>query len=576
MNREPAPQRVVSAALLEPFLIQLGEEGRKKITEYAGHRANGDDRISVARIVSPEGWLEAGQVAEFDEYFLVLSGTVRLTFRDGTFEIGEHQAALARAGEWVQHGTPHPGGAEYLAICLPSYAPDRVHSGATATPAPGEVESLYALDEAHLWHPWAPVAAAVRGSRRVFVSGSGCHLYDSEGRQYFDARSSSFNAGLGYGRADVVAAVSMQMQRLMTYDLVDASTDPPIRLAHKLSQILPPPLRRVFFCSGGSEAVEAAIKMVRIYQGLRGYPERTVLLGYAGGYHGPTLGAMGLYGSAFHQTGSGPLPEGFATLRHPSAVTGSPLTAEAAIAEVEEAISRAGGPSRVAAILLEPVQGNGGVRIPGPDFLPQLRTLCDREGILLVFDEIMTGCGRTGRMFAFEHWGVVPDVLLLSKCLTGGYMPLSALVTRDEIYAEFSHDPLLGGFRHGHTNTGHAAACAAGLAVLRAIESEGLVENARANGEIVLGHLRRLAAGQPAILDVRGLGLLIGLELARTEDGASRAERVLVAAAELGLLLRRSGEVIILSPPLTLSAADRGELLALLEQALRPELAPSL
>jgi adenosylmethionine-8-amino-7-oxononanoate aminotransferase/mannose-6-phosphate isomerase-like protein (cupin superfamily) len=555
----------------EPVRIELlGTAAQKLIDEHVGRRATGDDRVSVARIKSPEGWAERGQVPEFDEYFLVLSGTLRVSFRDGSVDVGPNQTILARAGEWVQHGTPYPGGAEYIAVCLPSYAPERVHpdgerpAGRRAGLAPEEIERLRAFDRDHMWHSWSPIDA----EPRIFVEGSGCYLTDAEGKRYLDARSSSFNTGLGYGRADVAAAISEQLRKLMTYDIVDASTEPPLRLAGRLAGLVPPPLTRCFFCTGGSEAIETAIKLTRIYHGLRGRPEKTVLLGYKGGYHGPTLGAMGLYGSVFHQTGCGPMPTDFGTIPHPAAVTGAPMTAGEGIAAVERAIGEAGGPARVGAIFLEPIQGNGGVRIPPDGYLAQLRRLCDRHDILLVFDEIMTGCGRTGRLFALEHWDVVPDILLLSKCLSGGYMPLSVLVTRDDIHDTFREDPLLGGFRHGFTNSGHAAACAAGLAVLDVIERENLVENARAQGEVILQRLRELATGMPAILDVRGLGLLIGFELAKDEAGESRAARVTARAAELGLLLRRAGEVLIIAPPLILDGEDREALLGMLERAL--------
>ena len=395
---------------------------------------------------------------------------------------------------------PYPGGAEYLAVCVPAYAAERVHPdpgpAARAAPpaiAPEELARLRDLERKHLWHPWSAIDAAA--PRRLFVRGSGCYLVDGEGRRYLDARSSSFNAGLGYGRADVVAAVARQMTELMTFELVDAATVPPILLAGRLAALLPPRLQRCFFFSSGSEAVEATLKLARVHHRIRGHGEKSVCLGFRGGYHGPTLGAMGLYGSAFHQTGCEPMPADLGALPYPATDGGAPLSAEEGLAAVEAAVERAGGASRIAAIVIEPVQGNGGVRIPPPGFLAGLRRLCDRLGALLVFDEIMTGCGRTGSLFAFEHWQVVPDVLLLSKCLSGGYLPLSVMVTGDDVYRSFRQDPLLAGFRHGHTCSGHAAACAAGLAVLDAMEREDVVANCRRQGGAIVERLRQSPLG---------------------------------------------------------------------------------
>ena len=560
------------SGLCPPARIDLGAVMGKRIEEYVGRRADGEDRLSIARIHSPQGWSEGGQRAAFDEFFLVLSGAMLFEFDGGCLEAHAGQAVVARAGQWVRHSTPHPGGAEYVAVCTPAYGADRVDrddGGATAKPTielpltDEELAGLRRIESDHLWHPWSPIECAT--PRRLFVRGEGCHLIDAVGRRFLDARSSSFNVGLGYGRSDVVSAVARQLAQLMTFELVDASTAPPILLAGKLASLLPARLQRCFFFSSGSEAVEATLKMARMYHRLRGEPDRSVLLGFRGGYHGPTLGAMGLYGSAFHQTGAEPLPGDFGTIPHPGADTGAPKTAEQGLRQVEEAFLEAGGPSRVAAVVLEPVQGNGGVRLPPEGYLAGLRELCTRHGILLVFDEIMTGCGRTGRMFAFEHWGVVPDVLLLSKCLTGGYMPLSVMVTGEEVYQTFRRDTLLGGFRHGNTCTGHAAACAAALAVLQAMEREAVVANCARQGEAISDRLRHLLAGRSRVREVRGLGLLIGIDLGG-EDPVSLARSMAARAAELGLLVRQAGPVLIIAPPLVLQDAERRHLLAVLEQ----------
>jgi adenosylmethionine-8-amino-7-oxononanoate aminotransferase len=208
----------------------------------------------------------------------------------------------------------------------------------------------------------------------------------------------------------------------------------------------------------------------------------------------------------------------------------------------------------VAALIVEPVLGIGGVRLPPDGFLRQLREICDRYGMLLVFDEILTGFGRTGKMFAFEHWGVLPDVLLTSKCLTGGYVPLSAVTVREDIYETFAEDPLLGGFRHGHTNSGHAACCAGALAVLEIIQREHAVRNAELRGGQLLAGLQQTLSGVPGILEIRGKGLLVGIEF--SPDVPDAADATARAARGRGVLVRHQDNIITVAPPLIVRADE--------------------
>jgi adenosylmethionine-8-amino-7-oxononanoate aminotransferase len=420
-------------------------------------------------------------------------------------------------------------------------------------------------DSKHLWHPWTPFGGPGISHLPLYVSGSGCHVFDAEGKKYLDATSAALNASLGYGRADIVSAVSEQMSRLMTFELAGASTVPPIQLATKIADLLPPSLTRTFFCSSGSEATETAIKMVRLYHRLRGEFTRNLIVGFRGGYHGATCGALALSSSAFNQQGYDPALTGFVIVDHPSGVTGMVTPSEEAIARLERVLD-AEGPNKIAGVVIEPILGIGGVRIPPDNYLKLLRQLCDRYGILLIFDEVLTGFGRTGRLFALEHWDVVPDIILLSKCLTGGYVPLSAITTTDDIYTTFSQDPLLGGFRHGHTNSGHAAACTGALAVIAAIENERLVQNSAIQGKFLLDGLRSITATSPDVSDVRGLGLLIAIEFAADDDGTPLATRFAKGAAIRGLLVRQQENIVTLAPPLIITTSECGVLLTTVGQ----------
>ena len=422
-------------------------------------------------------------------------------------------------------------------------------------------------DLAYLWHPWTPVSGLQHGLP-LYVRGDGCYVFDAAGKKYLDARSAALNASLGYGRRDIIEVIAEQMMLLMTFELAGASTVPPIQLAVKIAELLPPPLRRTFFCSSGSEATEAAIKMSRMYHRLRGETERTTIIGFRGGYHGATWGALALSNSVFNQEGYEPLAGGFLAVDHPNGITGYTTPVEQAIGWVECAI-REQPHGTVAAFIAEPVLGIGGIRLPPDGYFKLLREVCDRSGILLIFDEILTGFGRTGRMFAFEHWGVIPDILLTSKCLTGGYIPLSAITTSDAIYNTFARDPLLGGFRHGHTNSGHAAACAGALAVLTAIEREGLIQNAAELGKKLLEGLRSILATYPAVVEARGLGLLIGIEFAaETTARPPVAERFAKRALMRGLLVRQQENIVTLAPPLVLSEDECSQLLDIIWNVL--------
>ncbi|MEV5605540.1 aminotransferase class III-fold pyridoxal phosphate-dependent enzyme [Streptomyces sp. NPDC052299] len=406
------------------------------------------------------------------------------------------------------------------------------------------------------WHPWTPIQQA---ERLTLVSGRGCHVSDAQGRSYLDMRSGTLNATVGYSHPAVVEAMHAQASKLMTWDLAEVSTLPARDLADRIAGLLPAPLEYTLFCNSGSEATEAAVKVARMWHWIEGRPERTVVLSFADGCHGATTAAIAATASAFRREGVGPLPDGYTHLATPRCTACAEGTehGECRIpgAEEWEAQILAIGAESVAAVLVEPILSVGGVIVPPPGRLAELRALCDRYGILLIADEVTTGLGRTGAYFGFEHdlgsGGTAPDIITTAKGLTGGYAPLAAVTVRADIYAAFARDPLLGGLRHGHTTGGHTTACAVALTVLDIVEGDMLVAAAADRGEQLLDALAPLKE-RLAVRDVRGRGLLIGVEMASRELACSVAR----AAQEQGVLIRAFGPVLTLAPPLVISEEE--------------------
>lgn len=394
---------------------------------------------------------------------------------------------------------------------------------------------LLAVDAEYLWHPWSP--SRVSPDTVVAVAGEGCEIRDAQGRTYLDAKSSGLNATLGYGCRPVIEAVSAQLARLMTYDMGEGANVPAIELAQRIAGLTGPGLSRTFFCNSGSEALEACIRITRFYHAVRGATGRTGIVSFENAYHGATMGA------AACSAGSSPIaaeltPAGFVTV--PGAGAG--------IEPLRGHLTEHG--SGTAAVFIEPVQARGAHVVPD-DYLRAVRQLCDEHGVLLVLDEVTTGFGRTGLMFAHGHSGVRPDLLATSKGLTGGYMSLGAVTTTPEVFEVFDRHKHKAGFVHGHTHSGHASACAAALAVIDYLESANLLANVRARGAQLLGRLADLR-GVPCVRDVRGRGLLAAVEL----DSSRRAGQVRRRMKEQGILVRRTGANIVLAPPLIITAAQ--------------------
>ena len=370
------------------------------------------------------------------------------------------------------------------------------------------------------------------------VRAEGAWLYASDGRRYLDLIAGIGVAALGHSHPVVLDALMSQARRylhVMVYGEYILETQ--AQLAARLATLLPTTLERVYFTNSGAEAIEGALKTARKYTG------RQTFIAFDGAYHGDTLGALALAGNASFRAPFGELP---GPVRH------LPYNAEAALGAID---------GRVAAVVIEPVQAEGGVRIPSHSFMEALRDRCSATGALLIFDEVLTGLGRTGRLFALEHFGVVPDLLVLAKALGGG-LPLGAFCGSDEVIGTLAHDPPLG---HLTTFGGHPLSCATGLAALEVIVQERLWERAEEMGEYLTTRLRNLVGEQ--IREVRGIGLLMGIEFAEAEF----ARRFVAEAITRGVVVNwtlNADRVVRLAPPLTITTDEADFALRVFDEAL--------
>jgi len=354
----------------------------------------------------------------------------------------------------------------------------------------------------------------------------GSWLIATDGRRYLDFIAGIGVSALGHGNREVLDAIAAQARRhlhVMVYG--EYVIESQVMLARRLVELLPRPIERVYFTNSGAEAIECALKVARKFTGRAGF------VAFDGAYHGDTMGALALAGNDAMRAPFGELP---------GPVLHLPFTDVGAIDKID---------STIAAVIVEPVQAEGGVRIPEAGFIRALWERCDRVGALLIFDEVLTGFGRTGRMFALEHFGVVPDIVVLAKALGGG-LPLGALCSRDELLGTLSHDPPLG---HITTFGGHPLSCAAGLASLNVIVRERLWERAATVGAEILQRLQAMHTTE--IASVRGLGMIIGIEFRDAALARSFVEATLARGVITNWTLN-ADNVVRIAPVLTIAADE--------------------
>ena len=442
------------------------------------------------------------------------------------------------------------------------------------------VEELVALDQAHLIHPLHSAGGHLASGPLVLVSGQGAVVRDIHGREYIDGLSQLWNVNVGHGRRELAEVAAAQMSQIAFASNYSGQANiPAIRLARKLVEISYPNMQAVFFASGGAESNESAFKLARSFWKMRGYADKVKIISRRWAYHGVTIGAMSATGMSSYWPQFEPRAPGFLQVAPPYCYrcelgkTPGHCPIDSA-EDLEQTILRE-GPDTVAAFIAEPVQGAGGV-IPPPDgYFAKVREVCDRHQVLFIADEVITGFGRTGKMFALDHWNVLPDIVSFAKGVTSAYIPLGGIIISKTIAEALRSLPPEQAWMHAYTYSGHAVACAVGLKNVEIIEREGLVQHAAEMGERLIKGLRTLVS-LPSVGDVRGLGLMCAVEL--VADKASReaypaasrvGPKVLAAGRERGVLYRNRGDVIEMAPPLVVTGDQIDRIVNVLGESIR-------
>jgi taurine--2-oxoglutarate transaminase len=428
---------------------------------------------------------------------------------------------------------------------------------------------VYAADRAHVFHSWA---AQELVTPMVIAGALGSYVWDYDGRQFLDFSSQLVNTNIGHQHPKVVAAIKEQADRLCTVAPQHAN-DVRGEAARLICELAPEGFNKVFFTNAGADAIEHAVRMARLHTG------RIKLLSTYRSYHGGTTTAINLTGDPrrfANDYGSAGVVHFFGPFLYRTAFHSSSEQEECERAlEHLEQVVQLEGPSTIAAIVLETIPGTAGIMTPPPGYLAGVREICNRYGIIYIADEVMAGFGRTGKWFAFENYGVVPDLIAFAKGVNSGYVPLGGVVISDEIAATFARRVYPGGL----TYSGHPLACAAAVATMNAMTEEGIVQNAAAIGETVLRPgLAELAARHRSIGEVRGLGVFFALDLVKDQatreplapygSSSPAMDAVVQACKESGLLPFNNYNRIHVVPPCTISEAEAREGLAILDQAL--------
>lgn len=408
---------------------------------------------------------------------------------------------------------------------------------------------------------------------KLLVRGEGVYVWSHKGTKIIDGSSGLFCTPLGHCRPEIAEAVYAQLKELDYTPHFQRGHPSSFELAARVAKLTPEGINRVFFTNSGSESVDTAMKIAMSYHAAKGDGQRHRFVSRERAYHGVNMGGVSLSGLVKNREAFGPGLPGVHHMRHTHLpehkfVRGRPSTG----AELAEDLSRLAanyGPGTIAACFVEPIAGSTGALVPPVGYLERLREICDEHGILLVFDEVICGFGRTGSAFASQEFGVTPDIMTMAKALTNGAQPMGAVAVKEEIYetvvGNAGHDAVE--LFHGYTYSGHPAACAAGIATMDVFEKENLFARARATSPKFLDTMFSLR-DLPVVTDIRGYGMLCGIDLSLKERPGMRGHEVQKALFEAGLHLKATGDTLLVAPPFVIEDEQLDEMASILRAVL--------
>ncbi|MEH7378727.1 MULTISPECIES: aminotransferase family protein [Bacillaceae] len=438
-----------------------------------------------------------------------------------------------------------------------------------------DIKKLSELDKKHYLHPSSsPLLQVQQGPKLIFSEGKGVRVTDIKGDTYIDGVSMLWNVNVGHGEKELADAAHEQMSKLaFGSSFFGFSNEPAIRLAEKVAQIAPGDLNSIFYTSGGSESNDTAVKLARFYWSLKGKSQKLKVISLKNGYHGVTIGAQTL-------TGIEPFTV-FSGSKQYDVVHAAPHLTNCELGDktdpnyensIRAAIEREGAET-IAAVIIEPVQGAGGVHVSPTGYLQAVRKLCDENEVLFIADEVICAFGRTGTMFGVENWDVVPDFMSVAKGITSGYAQLGGVLIRDHIKEEISQYP--GALAHGFTYSGHPTACAVGLKNIELIERYNLVANTKNMEQELMNGLKYLEIKHSIVTNTRGIGLLAAFDLMADRDNGVPFDPTLMAAYQVceeafkrKLLVRGSGNSLIISPPLVINKNEIEEMISIFDDSI--------
>ena len=420
---------------------------------------------------------------------------------------------------------------------------------------------------------WMPFTSNrdFKADPRLMVKAKGMHYWNHHGDQLIDASSGLFCCAAGHGRTEITEAVHAAMKEIDYTPHFQLGHPASFELARKLAKITPGDLDYVFFCNSGSEAVDTALKIAMAYHTAKGEGQRTKFVSRERAYHGVNIGGVSLSGMVRNREAFGAVMPGVAHMGHtwsPEArfTRGQPEKGAELADDLQRCVDLL-GPKSIAACFVEPIAGSTGVLVPPKGYLERLRQICDKHGILLVFDEVICGFGRTGKAFAAQSFGVQPDLITMAKALTNGALPMGAVAASEKVYHTITSAALDGAveFFHGYTYSAHPAACAAGIAALDIFEREGLFERAAAMSDYFLDRMFDLK-GIKAVTDIRGYGMLAGIDLAPAERPGLRGYDATKRLFKRGLHIKFTGDSGICAPALVAEKRDIDEICAIFRE----------